>query len=255
MYTIPCVVTLVWALLDSMSMWWRFGRVATQGTVRTGLVIVAVGASVGLLYVAVRLATLVAWELGDETRGWVSFDVYGEAVTVTISGALLAWGTSWETISARAALIREWLWASRAVRDLDPLWRALVALYPHITLGEGRRRLPGRFGLLRHVVEIRDGILALSDSVDRDMAFAASSALANAEGAQDSHTDAAVVAVVLHVVSLDGNRQPGGGGADLPPGGGGDLASEVAWLRQVATEYRRPERRQLAARVYAGLAA
>ena len=253
-YCVPLMASLSLALVRSFLMWWRFGRVAPAGSVRTGLTLVAVGACFGLLYVAVRATTLVAWELGAETRWWVEFNWYGEAATLLVAGSLLAWGTSWEAISAQLSRLRQWAAASAALRDLGPLWRALVALYPGIALRDGRQRRMGRFALLRRVVEIRDGLLALSDTADAAMLDAAYAAVTASEETATS-TEAAVVAVLVHAVRLGPPARAGGGGAELPDGGGEDLAAEVAWLRQVTTAYRRPACRKLAEGVHAGLVA
>jgi hypothetical protein len=252
-YCVPLMVSLSLALWRSFLMWWRFGRVAPPGSVRTGLALVAIGSCAGWVYVAVRAVTLVVWELGVQTRWWVQFNWYGEAGTVLAAGSLLAWGTSWEAISAQRSRLRQWVAASVALRDLRPLWRALTVAFPDITLRGGRPGRLGQFGLLRRVVEIRDGLLALSDTVDAELVEAATAAVGWSAETTTSAEAAAVVATLIHAVTLGQAVPAGRAGAELPAGGGGDLAAEVAWLRQVTIEYRRPACRQLAATVTGGL--
>jgi hypothetical protein len=250
-YCVPFLVTLTSALVSSILMWWRFGRIAPQGAVRTGLELVAAGASIGLVFVAVRLTTLIVWQLGAETRWWVDFCWVGETVTVIISGALLAWGTSWEAISAQADRGRNWWSASRAVGELEALWLALELLYPDVRMVDGRGRRWGRRALLRRVVEIRDGLMALDERADPELVGTVTTRVIRF-GTGEEGTGAVVVAVTLHLAGLGTLPGAATGGA-LPAGGGEDLDAEVGWLRQVATAYGRPETAALAAQVRAML--
>lgn len=234
-YNIPFLVTLTSALTSSGWVWWRYGRAASRSAVRTGLGLVAAGSVAGLVFVAVRTGVLVCWQLHDESTWWVKANFAGESVSLLVCGVLLAAGTSWEALSGRGVSVREWVWASVALHDLQPLWQVLVARYPATSLpgvGSGGR---GRLRLLRMVIEIRDGLLALSEDVDH--AFTAAVTREAEAGRTGSDTAAVVTAVLLHA-TMKLPVQQSVTRAELPSGGGKDLFTEVEWLRQVAKEYR-----------------
>jgi hypothetical protein len=249
--SVPLVGTLSWALIASFLMWWRYGRIAPRGAVRTGLALVAAGSVVGMLWVAVRFTTLVVWEAGDQTRWWVNFDRLGEAITLLGSGVLLSWGTSWEDISAQVDGWHKGWSASRDAEDLEPLWQTLIDLYPQVRMVDGLGRRHGRRGLLRRVVEIRDGLLALDDGADPEVVDIVTARVIESATAPEG-IGAVVVAVTLRLAALNGLHRATPGG-ELPSGGGEDLESEVRWLRQVAAAYLSPEAVEMAQQVSAEL--
>jgi len=143
-----------------------------------------------------------------------------------IGATLTAWG---ERITAPL----RWIRALRALRRIDPLWRALRAAMPQIALHTGRGRpLPGvEFALYRRVIEIRDAQLALRSYAHPDAARWAGPT-----------ADPATVEAALLAAALVGHAHGRRYGAEHPfQDVDASLESESAWLARVARQYAHAE--------------
>lgn len=155
-YGIGCLAMLVGALAGHV-------RREANGVLRTGLVLMALSACVGILWTG--------WSAHDITevllhgRQGLGEDLPSTSFSVAV--ALLAAGgasaTRWPVLLGGPL---RWWRAHRSYRALEPLWAALCKELPEIALHAGtprRRPHPRRatFALYRRVIEIRDAHLAL----------------------------------------------------------------------------------------------
>jgi hypothetical protein len=246
LYLMPCMVYLSWALGTGVVTCWRYGKEAPRGAIRTGLRLVGVGCVFGFSFVAVKVTVLTVWQLGDESKGWMRVDRAGDTGSLLICCALIAAGCSWEALALRFARLRAWVWASRSLAALRPVWVALAAVYPTVTLVEDQhlalRR--SRWRLLRRVVEIRDAILMLGDDVGPDLQTTAAAQVAQL-GYTDQVAEAMMIAVLIHWAG-EGAGPEVGRSTLAATAGGDNLESEVKWLRMVARAYRRRDSRRVA---------
>ncbi|MEU0400033.1 MAB_1171c family putative transporter [Streptomyces sp. NPDC006197] len=223
----------------------RFARRVNRLWLRRGLCVTAVGSALSLGYGAVRLANGVCGCVAQnpswaERAAWLCGGI----------GGLLA-QTGW-TLPGWGPLLTR---ARRAAHDyrqyqrLHPLWLAMVRSRPDITLEEGRySRLSSlltvrniEFRLYRRAIEIRDGQLALRESLDAEVAERAAR-LGRATGLVGEELAAGVTAAqlkaALHTRRL-GLRPAVPDmlkAADGPSAA--DLSAEITWLVRVARAYR-----------------
>ncbi|MER5322282.1 MAB_1171c family putative transporter [Streptosporangium roseum] len=205
---------LIYCLGMAGFMFGRFSRTAPP-LLRAGLIISAIGMAAGVAnrghVMAVNLANLLVPQWGAAE----SPIFHGATLVVTVIG--ISVGTSIPGIHA----IRTRLQQRAALKELQPLWAALTAQYPDIALGmEG----PSSVQLYRRLVEIRDGMLALTAVADPP-----------ADGAPERVAewvaDALDGAVAAGVAGQPSGTIPG-------PDFHGDTDKETAWLRQVAAAYK-----------------
>jgi hypothetical protein len=223
----------------------RFARRVNRLWLRRGLRVTAVGSALSLGYGVVRFANGVCGCVAQnpslaERAAWLCGGI----------GGLLA-QTGW-TLPGWGPLLTQ---ARRAARGymhyqrLHPLWLALVRSRPDIALEEGRfSRLWSlltvrniEFRLYRRAIEIRDGQLALRESLDAEVAERAAR-LGRATGLVGEELAASVTAAqlkaALHAQRLglrpavpDALRAADGPSA-------ADLSAEITWLVRVARAYR-----------------
>lgn len=227
---------------------WRWSNRATVISPGGGLVlslglrIVAIGGYAGLGYIANELGRMIVPRLGREypvpAPNAISQGLVITAVSMMIVGSTLpalASRKRWE-------LALGWARRYRAYRRLFPLWLALYKVVPRIALTPMTSPLDElwamgdlRFRLRRRVVEIRDGVVALSPYLDADVA-ALATRLANAAALPTEETQVAVNAAVVAVAIR--SSQAGRHVArrtNLPLiVGGDDLAGEVDYLSRLA---------------------
>jgi hypothetical protein len=193
---------------------WRCARIADRLTLRVGLRLTGAGTGVGAVYAVVRCAGMVAHDAG--VRG---SPLYGPLVGLLFRLAivLVLLGLALPLLGRRLRIDRaaRWVALNRQYRLLYPLWHALRAEFPGISLDPSPRRLPfiAPEGVLyRRMIEIWDGLLCLRPYVD---------------GAVDA-------AAVLRALR---RRRAGErtGRADVPAEPAGD---EVAELTELARRYR-----------------
>jgi hypothetical protein len=153
---------LGWALADNSVRCFRARRGLTDPRVRTGTLLVGTGTAVGLLYVAVRGATVVAW-LAGYGPGLVGVENLQDAVTLGPSLAAIILGLLWNRIlnTGEMALAR------RDVSLLTKRWTRLTAVlpevspWPHFSSRPARSPDHLRWQRTRLVVEIYDAMRVL----------------------------------------------------------------------------------------------
>ncbi|MGW4291054.1 MAB_1171c family putative transporter [Streptomyces sp. NPDC004673] len=175
---------------------WRLARRSTRGSVRVGLRIVALGATVTLGYSAVRIGNVIAGAFNTSLAEWEGF-----AWTCGDVGAMLTLiGWLVPTISDQGQSARYRVKQYRSYYGLRPLWLAFYSEAPEIELPIHRvdpdqrrrfRRISIR--LYRRAIEIRDGRFVIRpylDAATRD----ASEAHHRARGLRGQELSAAVTA-------------------------------------------------------------
>ncbi|MEU2227046.1 MAB_1171c family putative transporter [Streptomyces sp. NPDC018347] len=175
---------------------WRLARHGTRGSVRLGLRIVALGATVTLGYSAVRIGDVVAGAFDTSLAEWEGF-----AWTCGDVGAMLTLiGWLVPTISDQARSVQCWIKQCRRYYGLRPLWLTLYSEAPEIELPIDRvdpahRRHFRRpsIRLYRRAVEIRDGRFVIRQYLDAAVREA-SEARHRARGLNENDLAAAVTA-------------------------------------------------------------
>lgn len=227
----------------------RFARMTPSRLLSVGLHVTAVGGLLGLAYVVLRAAYIVAAQGTVVSRlGFYS----------TLSQLLIAAGSVLAVAGVVLPTAGPWLARRRLRRALDqlePLWVALetAGLLNALPVAEpepGHRQDHGDldFALHRRVVEIRDGLLALrpwlsSRGARTAPALAAPAATSGSRRSRgprdDARSEADRIAAALRARSrgLDG-RQPRKVSA---PAGAGSFAEEISWLRAVSVTFARIE--------------
>ncbi|MGA3541772.1 MAB_1171c family putative transporter [Micromonosporaceae bacterium DT194] len=205
-------------------------RHAGTGVLGVGLRFVVAGTALGVLWAAwsgVRPVITLLTGRSLATTLPVGATLGTICMLLWLIGATLtAWG------DGITAPLRWWR-TLRALRRIDPLWRALRAALPQIALETGRdTSLRGlEFALYRRVIEIRDAQLALRPYAHPEAARWAG------PGADPATLEAAVLAAAL-VGHVHGRRY----GAEHPfQDVDASLASESAWLARVARQYAHAE--------------
>ncbi|MBN3931109.1 hypothetical protein IQ279_15970 [Streptomyces verrucosisporus] len=254
LYITVCAVGQVGAVRLS----YRYAHIARRTWLRAGMWTVTAGASLILLYCAIRYTQIAGTQLGHDMSAWEP--AYWLAGSV---GALLqvfgwtvpSWGPA---LSGRLRGYHSYL-------RLRPLWWALYEAVPAIALEPPPRRpldlLPPAgldYRLHRRVIEILDGYHALGPHLPRG---AERSSPAGEARLLRSALDARAGAPADPPSSLPAAPSPpaerrGGSGESGGSGGSGDFAQEVAWLSEVARAFARlPATRPAASRTAAGQAA
>ncbi|MEU4486619.1 MAB_1171c family putative transporter [Streptomyces purpurascens] len=139
---------------------WRLSHRSTRASVRVGLRIVALGATVTLGYSAVRIGNVIAGTFHASLAEWENFAwICGDAGAML---TLIGWIVP--TLTDQAQNLQYRIKQHRSYRGLRPLWLAFHSEAPEIALPidradpAQRRRFRGiAIKLYRRVVEIRDG--------------------------------------------------------------------------------------------------
>ncbi|WP_299528204.1 MAB_1171c family putative transporter [uncultured Streptomyces sp.] len=132
----------------------------------------------------------------------------------------------------------EYVAAWSTLRKLRPLWVQLTEAAPYVVLATSvaRRRIP--FRLERCVIEIEDACLALREYVSVDV-YAEARKFVRQEGVDAQYSDAVAEACWLRTAAQCARSGVRLQGVEYPPLGvtGRDRASELSWLRTVASAY------------------
>ncbi|TQF06379.1 hypothetical protein E6W39_34425 [Kitasatospora acidiphila] len=234
-----------WCVALFTAVVYRAARPLGPGLLRTGLRLVLSGGVFGLVWVGLSVVPLISGlRTGRQDTGEDAFSAPAAFLTLALGlgGATL---TAWEQ---RAAAPLRLLRARRSYRRIGPLWSALHAIRPEITLeppnaGIGRRGST-EFALYRRVIEIRDGQLWLRAHLHPQVpqwAAEACAAEAGGSGTGDRRraatVEAAVLAAALEAAAV-GHRYPSAlTEGYVPPALLTDLEAETAWLVMVCEEF------------------
>jgi hypothetical protein len=235
------------AVVDIGRLCWRYASIAGRRFLRIGLRCTGIGALSAAVYFPVEMVHIVARSFHVTvipTRVMSDmFTVLGFTGAVFIGCGLTipAWGP-------RLAAASAWIGKYRAHRQLHPLWLALYRTHPAIAL-HARNPLKDSlwtrdldYRIVRRVVEIRDGQLALRPYLNGAVARNARH-VGEGHGLRGTRLEAMVEAATLDD-AIRAHRQ--GSPAAEPylraAQGGADLAEETAWLVQVARAMRRLNR-------------
>lgn len=143
---------------------WPYARLSSDVWLRRGLFLTMLGGGADLLLAASRLAAVPAQLLGYDPMKWeVATGIVSRLGTVGIVVGLLL-----PSIAAHCDHAVAWWRNARSYRALGSLWRDLTAVFPSVSLLNGKvpwrsylRTEEMRYLLDRRVIEIRDSWRAL----------------------------------------------------------------------------------------------
>ncbi|WP_283134540.1 MAB_1171c family putative transporter [Rhizohabitans arisaemae] len=220
---------------------WRYARLADRTALRAGLRMLTVSSVFGVLYCAVKAGALTAGYFLLDGVGEFEYAAGSVLYLLTVLFGLV--GLMMPPLARHTGKAAEWLRLYRAYRRLFPLWQALYAADPTITLlpeasaaGRSRRFRRLRFYLYRTVIEIRDGQLALRPHIDDDVLTRAR-ALTAPDGSRAA-LEAATIHLALRADPAEGRTRPAT--AHLAPvTQEAGFLDEVRHLEQIARHFRR----------------
>lgn len=205
------LAVMTWTFCISISVCRGHRRVSAPGPRRTGVTLIAVGCSGGLLYCAWKATVVVGTGFGAG-QALVAWDTTVDATVIGPSLLLVATGASYEAVTARMGAARAHVEVWLALRRMHPLWAALVTAAPQVAFDPPRARVVDLWSLRhvhlrlhRRVIEIRDGIAAVSAHVPAGMQRAAARLADTTSGdAQRSAVvEAALVTLGCRLVAMD----------------------------------------------------
>ncbi|MEV4641690.1 MAB_1171c family putative transporter [Actinoplanes sp. NPDC049548] len=221
------------ALVDILRLSWRFTGLTRAPFLRVGLRLVSYGAVFGIAYCLEKGFYVAARNAGYEpipaqVQEQMSPLLTGPGCVLMLIGFTIpSWGP-------RVAACWAWVERLRTYRRLYPLWRLLYEATPEIALDpeQGHRGSVRdvEYRLVRRVVEIRDGWLALRPYFDARVARAA--------GSREDAVHAAVLMAAARAKARD--EKP----VELytaDPQGGTDITEETAQLLRIARHIRTPD--------------
>ena len=220
-YALACVV----GQADVVHHCRRFAKIADRVWLRCGMLTMAAGGALILMYGTIRVVDLVAAPMGLDLRM-----LEPVAWTLGDAGALLELlGWVVPALGPRLSAMMRWLRDYRTYRRLYPLWRTLYQEVPEIALRPSRTWLSDvlrlrdvNFWLHRRIIEVHDALRVLR--------------LRTGDGASEG-----VPAMIAVAVARTGDR-------DSPPMAARDREpdDDVTWLIELTDElvtYRRGLRR------------
>jgi hypothetical protein len=226
---------------------WRYAAVAGRPWLGRGLRLTAIGAGFAVGYCACKAVYLLGRHLGQDLTVWN----LAAPVSAVLGVPFLVVGLTIPAWGPRLSSPRVWLGRYRAHRRLYPLWWALCQAVPDIALVAPTRAWRDRFTvrdlhfrLHRRIAEIHDAQLRLRPYRDPRVAEAATEL--GRQGGLDGEDLQAVVEAASLAAAMHAKAAPEAGtphprpdtvGQDHGPSVGADLASEIAWLTQVACAF------------------
>ncbi|MEE1798158.1 hypothetical protein PUR57_05620 [Streptomyces sp. JV176] len=192
---------------------WRLARRSTRASVRFGLRVVALGATITLGYSAVRIGNVIAGAFDTSLARWENFAwICGDVgAMLTLIGWLVP------TVSDQVQRIRYRIKQHRSYRGLSSLWLALYSEAPEIALpidrvdpAQRRRFRSIAIKLYRRTVEVRDGRFAIRQYLDAKVRES-SEAHHRARGLHGEDLDAAVTGdqILAGIAARAQGIQPG----------------------------------------------
>ena len=239
------------ALFSASRLCWRWGRQPDAGLLGRGLRLTGMGTTIGIVYAAQRVATVILGFLGQSP--------VPASTSETISGLLLfialLFIMTGSTLPA-AGRLRRWSREYRDLLQLYPLWLSLTEAVPSVRLDPPRRRTSELLSLrrvhdrlYRRTIEIRDAVLTLSDHAPGSLRDQARAHVA-ASGLIGAQADIAAEACWIIGAQEARQRKEPSSGEPLPPASGGrDLPSEIQALKQLARAYDSDLTREFAAKL------
>jgi hypothetical protein len=232
-------VCLILTLTDIARLCWRYASAAGRRFLRLGLHSTGIGAIGGIVYFSLEALYVVARSArvsvfsGDLLAQL--FAVFGLGCGLFIAGGLTipAWGP-------RLARATAWIGKYRAYRRLHPLWLALYQASPSIALDAPTTLKDPLwindldYRLVRRVVEIRDGRLALRPYFSHVVAQHARRTAEHAGMYGVALRAAIEAATIADAIRAKREHTEPTDPCSLDAHGGADLAGEAAWLGYVA---------------------
>jgi len=246
-HSVAVLSLLGWALLAGALLCRRYTRQAAPGPLRTRLYLIGLGCLTGCGFLAARVGVL-AVGLIDVDGQWAAVGLTVRNVFLAGALLLIATGAGWPQLVAALSAASTEVASARSLLRLRRLWRLMVGVAPGIALAPSPmiRLLSGplslRERLYRRVMEIRDGLLALSPYADVDLrgdVTASAVALGSSEATAEVVAEAVWITAAMR--AKDAGQQPSEDAAVISTAhrGGADLRAEVAWLEQVASAHAR----------------
>lgn len=162
-YTVLFISLVAVGQVATVTVSWRFARIAADPWLRRSMRAVAVGAVLILVYCVMRLAQAGCTQAGIDITAWNPVQWLAGDVGSLLE--LLGWtAPGW---GPALTAVPRWIRDHRRYHQLRPLWEALHRATPDIVLGGTPSRMadavPGDIGfrLYRRVIEILDGQRAL----------------------------------------------------------------------------------------------
>ncbi|GID91022.1 hypothetical protein Adi01nite_04340 [Amorphoplanes digitatis] len=236
-------------LVDILRLALRYTGLTRQPFLRIGLRLVSYGAVFGLAYGLEKAFYIAARNTGYEpiperVQEQLSPLLTGPGCVLMLIGFTIpSWGP-------RVAAAGVWVRRLRTYRRLYPLWRLLYEATPEIAFDPGPLR-DVEFRLVRRVVEIRDGWLALRPYFDARVAREAAGRCGQQGRERQEAVHAAVLVAAVRAKARD--ERP----AELytaDPQGGTDIAEETDQLLRIAARLRASDTARPAAVAELGVA-
>lgn len=246
-HSVAVLSLLGWALLAGTLLCRRYSRQAAPGPLRTRLYLIGLGCLTGCGFLAARVTVLVVG-LTDSGAQWAALGLTVRNVFLAGALLLIATGAGWPQLVGALGAASTEVASARSLLRLRRLWRLMVGVAPGIALAPSPmiRLLSGplslRERLYRRVMEIRDGLMALSPYADADLrGDVTASVVALGSPAATAEVVAEAVWITAAVRAKGAGLDPSDDVAVISTAhrGGADLAAEVAWLEQVARAHAR----------------
>ncbi|WP_020659609.1 MAB_1171c family putative transporter [Amycolatopsis benzoatilytica] len=216
-YWVAYLLTLTPAFGNVIRLGLRFARATSDRALRVGLHLIVSGTALALVYLVNRVVRVGAGRFDYQYR--LGYQFWVSAVAPNAAHALVLLGAAIPAVAA-------WRRRYRQYTQLRPLWQLLAAAEPSIALNPRVGWWNMRLRVYRRVIEIRDGLLDLQPYRDADVAGAA-----RERAAGPAEVEAAVIAAAIEARA--GGVEPA---RTEPVAGGPDLASDTAFLCEVAEE-------------------
>lgn len=189
------------ALVDIMRLSWPYAKLTRRRFIRLGLRLITVGSGFGAAYCVEKAIYIAARRAGRELLPPVVQESFGP-LTISAASVLMLIGFTIPSWGPKIAMGRTWARRYLSYWRLRRLWQMMCAATPEIVFEPSKIRhdlaslRDLEYRLVRRVVEIRDGWLALRDYMNADVAQAGRR-IAKEAGLSDLDLAAAVDAALL----------------------------------------------------------